>query len=510
MSRLPPLPRDSDRPVVQLGGDGGDSNQQLSFFFVQLLPGSEGPIERYRRFVEDVVKPRIESVPGVAQVEVQGGPPDDVRITLDLARAAALGIGIPDIARQAASATNVSAGQLDVGRRQYSLRYTGRYDAQDLGQLVLAWRDGQPVRLADLATVEMRPPERTFFSYQNGNPAIGLRIVRAPGANVLSTLEEVKKVVAELRDGPLEQRGLGIEQSFDASLFINRAVSLLVENLVVGAMLALLCVWWFMRDVRATVLIASTIPVCLLATFCVLDLAGRSINVISLAGLAFAVGMVVEGAIVVSGNIIRLKEGGMPIEQAAHDGTRQVVPALFASTATTIAVFLPVLFLKDVEGQIFADLALTISIAVAFSIVVAITVVAGAGGGGARPLARLSRQEFRLWRRLALADRSRDRVDSHAQAAARLGGRIAGRAAAVVLAADAEARLLAAGEARSDRRVLQLSAGHEPRGRQSRNRPHAAEAHGALHEGREGAAPQELVRTAVAGWRHDRRARHRG
>ena len=135
-----------------------------------------------------------------------------------------------------------------------------------------------------------------------------------------------------------------------------------------------------MRDVRATVVIASTIPICLLATFCALDLAGRSINVISLAGLAFAVGMVVEGAIVVSGNIIRLKEGGMPIEQAAHDGTRQVVPALFASTATTIAVFLPVLFLKDVEGQIFADLALTISIAVAFSIVVAITVVPAAAG----------------------------------------------------------------------------------------------------------------------------------
>jgi multidrug efflux pump subunit AcrB len=99
MSRLPPLPRDADRPFVQLGGEGGGSNEQLSFFFVQLLPGAEGPIERHRRLVDDVVKPRIESVPGVAQVEVQGGPPDDVRITLDLARAAALGIGIPDIAR---------------------------------------------------------------------------------------------------------------------------------------------------------------------------------------------------------------------------------------------------------------------------------------------------------------------------------------------------------------------------------------------------------------------------
>jgi multidrug efflux pump subunit AcrB len=379
MSRLPPMPRDVDRPVVQLGG-GGDSNQNLSFFFVQLLPGTEGPIDRYRRFIEDVVKPRIESVPGVALVNVNGGPPDDVRITVDLARAAGLGVSIPDIARQAASATNVSAGQLDVGRRQYSLRYTGRYDAEELGALVLAWRDGQPVRLADVATVEMRPPERSFFSYQNGNPAIGLELRRAPGANVLSTLEEVKKVVAELREGPLKQRGLGIEQSFDASLFIKRAVNLLIENLVVGALLALACVWWFMRDVRATVVIATTIPVCLLATFCALELGGRSINVISLAGLAFAVGMVVEGAIVVSGNIIRLKEGGMAIAEAAHEGTRQVVPALFASTTTTIAVFLPVLFLKDVEGQLFADLALTISIAVALSILVAITVVPAAAG----------------------------------------------------------------------------------------------------------------------------------
>jgi multidrug efflux pump subunit AcrB len=380
MSRLPPLPRDADRPIVQLGGNGGDANENLTFFFVQLLPGTPGPIDRHRRFIEDVVKPRIESVPGVSLVEVQAGPPEDVRITVDLARAAALGVGIPDIARQAASATNVSAGQLEVGRRQYSLRYTGRYDIEELGQLVLAWRDGQPVRLQDVATVRKQPPDPQFFAYQNGNPAISLRIQRAPGANVLETLEQVKVVVAELREGPLEERGLGIEQSFDASLFIKRAVNLLIENLVVGALLALLCVWWFMRDARATVVIASTIPVCLLATFCALQLGGRSINVISLAGLAFAVGMVVEGAIVVSGNIIRLKESGMPIDQAAHDGTRQVVPALFASTTTTVAVFLPVLFLEDVEGQIFADLALTISIAVALSILVAVTVVPAAAG----------------------------------------------------------------------------------------------------------------------------------
>ncbi|TLY59225.1 MAG: efflux RND transporter permease subunit [Gammaproteobacteria bacterium] len=360
INRLPPLPRDADRPSVSLGGDG-NTNETLSWFFVQLLPGSSGPIEAQRRFIEDTVRSRLEAIPGVAAVEVNAGPPDNVRITLDLARAAGLGISVPDVASRAASATNVSGGQLDVGRRQYTLRFTGRFSPEQLGALVLAWREGRPVRLADLATIDVGPPTRQFFAYQNGNPAIGIRVLRANGANVLATLDAVKAAVAELRAGPLTAHGLGIEQSFDASLFIRRAVRLLTENLVVGALLALLVVWWFMREWRVTLLIAATIPVCLCATFVVLDLCGRSLNVISLAGLAFAVGMVVEGAIVVSGNVVRLREGGMPLDDA--------------STATTVAVFVPVLFLKDVEGQLFGDLALTISIAVAISVVAALTLL---------------------------------------------------------------------------------------------------------------------------------------
>ncbi|SFM97187.1 efflux RND transporter permease subunit [Dokdonella immobilis] len=381
MNRVRSQPADADRPIIQLGGGQNDSNDSLSWFFVQLLPGTEGPIENHRSYIEDVIRPRIESVPGVASVNVNSGPPDDLRITVDLAKAAAFGIGIPEIAQRATRASDVSAGQIGLGRQQYTLRFTGRYKADDLGDLVLAWRDGRPIKLGDVATIEKRPPDQQFFVYQNGNPAIGLQVLRSPGANVLGTLEQVKKVVAELRDGELKSHGLGIEQSYDSSLFIHRAVNLLTENLIIGALLALACVWWFMRDWRATLLIAVAIPVCLLATFGALDLGGRTLNVISLAGLAFAVGMVVEGAIVVSGNIIRLKEGGMTPIEAARTGTREVVPALIASTVTTIAVFLPVLFLRDVEGQIFADLALTISIAVALSIVVAITVLPAAAGG---------------------------------------------------------------------------------------------------------------------------------
>lgn len=374
LNRTRPLPIDADRPNVTLG-EQGNSNETLSWFFVQLLPGTPGPIEAQRRFIEDTVRPKIESIPGVAAVDVNAGPPDEVHITLDLARAAALGISIPDIATRAASANNVSGGQLDVGRRQYTLRFTGRFSPEQLGALVLSWRDGRPVRLADVATIAVGPPVRQFFGYQNGNPAIGIQVFRANGANVLATLDAVKAAVAELRDGPLKAHGLGIEQSFDASLFIRRAVRLLTENLVVGALLALIVVWWFMREWRVTLLIAATIPVCLCATFVTLDLFGRSLNVISLAGLAFAVGMVVEGAIVVSGNVVRLREGGMPLDAACRKGARQVAGALIASTATTIAVFVPVLFLKDVEGQLFGDLALTISIAVGISIVAALTLL---------------------------------------------------------------------------------------------------------------------------------------
>src|SRR5438876_598537 len=121
INRLPPLPRDADRPSVSLGGDG-NTNETLSWFFVQLLPGTSGPIEAQRRFIEDTVRSRLEAIPGVAAVEVNAGPPDNVRITLDLARAAGLGISVPDVASRAASATNVSGGQRDAGPRRSTLR----------------------------------------------------------------------------------------------------------------------------------------------------------------------------------------------------------------------------------------------------------------------------------------------------------------------------------------------------------------------------------------------------
>jgi multidrug efflux pump subunit AcrB len=397
MNRLPPLPRDASPPVVQAGAD--NANNSLTFFFVQKLPGTPGDILDYRQMIEDRIVPRISAVKGVAGVEINGGAEEELTITLNLERAAAFGIQIPEIAAQAARATDMSGGVIESGRREYILRFAGRYSPEALGELILAWRDGRPIRLGDVATVEVKRPEQRFYTYQNGNPAIGLRILRESGANVLDTLDEVKKVVAEVRETELRPRGLEIAQSFDASVFINRAIGLLSGSLFAGVALAVGCLWWFLRDVRATALIACAIPISLFATFIVLKLTGRSLNVISLAGLAFAVGMVMDAAVVVAENIVRLRESGLSAAQAAFEGTRQVGGALVASTLTTVAVFLPVIFMEDVEGQLFADLALTISLAVGISLVIAVTVLPAAAGRWLRQ--RPSDDSGRNWARVS-------------------------------------------------------------------------------------------------------------
>jgi multidrug efflux pump subunit AcrB len=286
-----------------------------------------------------------------------------------------MGLPLTDIAESASRSADVSGGFVDVGRRQYTLRFEGRYNPEQLRDQVMEWRDGQPVRLGDVAEVRVAPGQRNDMVYQNGNPAMGVRIDRANGANVLAALTEVKAAMEELRAGPIADLGLDVAQSFDASVFIKRAVTLVTNNLLLGVILAIGVLWWFLRDTRGTLLIATSIPVSLLTTFIVLQLTGRSLNVISLAGLAFAVGMVLDAAIVVSENIVRLREKGELPEAAALKGTGQVQGALLASTATTVAIFLPVLFLKDVEGQLFADLALTIAIAVCASLLVALTIL---------------------------------------------------------------------------------------------------------------------------------------
>ncbi|MCG8441987.1 MAG: efflux RND transporter permease subunit [Caulobacterales bacterium] len=375
INRLPPLPADADGPDVILSGFN-DSNTTLSFFFIQSLPGDPLPLPSHVSWVADTVVPRIESVEGVSRAELQWGRASrELAVTLDPFRAAELGVTIPDIAAALADNADVSAGQAAVGRRRYTLRFEGEYDPAELEAMVVDWRDGRPVTIGDVADVDITFGERTSFTYQNGNPALGMRVFRENGANLLATLERVKAEIAEINATIAAERQLHIAQSFDASVFINRAISLLRNNLVIGVSLAVFGLWLFLRRARATLLISLTIPICLLSTFIVLQLLGRTLNVISLAGLAFATGMVLDAAIVMLENIVRRRESGEDPETAAAEGAGQVWGALLASTTTTVAIFLPIVFLEDVEGQIFADLAITIAVGVSLSLLAAVTVL---------------------------------------------------------------------------------------------------------------------------------------
>lgn len=377
LNRVPHYPDDADEPV--LSNVGGDS-RAIAWFIISNAEGNERDIATYKNYVEEVVQTRFERVPGVALSEVFGGREQEIRITFDPYKMASLGIELPEAAKRAAGNEDVSAGTVDVGKRRYSIRFAGKFAARELGDLILDWRDNRPVLLRDVAVVERRMVDRTNFVLTKGRLAIAVNAHRENGVNVLDVMTGLQQAVTELEQGPLKRANLTINQVYDETIYIYSAIELLRNNLLLGILLAVGVLWWFMRRLRATLIVAMAIPLSLLVAFIVMRISGATLNVISLAGLAFAVGMVLDAAIVVLENIVRLRESGEQAEHAALKGASQVWGALLASTVTTVAIFLPVVFLKDEAGQLFADLALTIAVAVTASLVVALTIVPTAAG----------------------------------------------------------------------------------------------------------------------------------
>ncbi len=373
MNRVPRYPPDTDEPIIYAGR--GEFGSAIAWFSLRALPGSGVDIAQFQDFAEDVIQARIERVAGIADSAAFGGRPSEVRITFDPYQAAAYNIDILNIARLAGNNTDASGGFSDVGRREYTVRYNGQYDLDEFAGMVLAWRDGQPVRLSDVATVERTLMDSSGTLSQNGGPSIAINAQADSGVNVLAVMEDLKRVVAELDAGPARRAGLFIEQDYDETVYIKQSIRMLRWNLLAGIALAVAILWWFMRRWRATVIVSLAIPVSLFLAFAALYISGRTLNIISLAGLAFAMGMVMDAAIVVLENIVRLREQGRQGEDAAHAGTEQVWAALVASTATTVAIFLPILFIKDIAGQLFSDLAFTLATAVLTSLLIAITIV---------------------------------------------------------------------------------------------------------------------------------------
>ena len=256
--------------------------------------------------------------------------------------------------------------------------------------MVLEWRDGRPVLLTDVAVVEQTYQDRTGILTLDGEPAIALGINAETGVNVIEVVEGLKVAVKELNDGILEKENLRLIQMYDESAYIDDSMSLVRNNLFLGMLLAVGVLWWFLRKFRATLIVAVAIPISIVVTLVVMNILGRSLNIISMAGLAFAVGMVLDSAIVVLENIVRLREKGESNDVAATKGAAQVGGALLASTATTVSIFLPIAFLEAVSGQLFADLAITISASVVISLIIALTVIPTASS---KLLAKVSEED---------------------------------------------------------------------------------------------------------------------
>ncbi|MEJ2172772.1 MAG: efflux RND transporter permease subunit [Woeseiaceae bacterium] len=373
LNQVPRYPTDVTEPQIYAGQSSFGA--QIAWFSLTRVPGNDRPMASYEDFVREVVKARIERVHGVSKSNAYGGRQNEVRITFDPYEAAALGIDIPTLAGLTGNNNDTSGGFSEVGRRQYTLRYAGKYDLDEFGDMVLDWRGGNPVRLRDIATVEVTMRDADGFMMQNGEDSIAFDTQVEQGVNVLEVMENLKIAIEELRAGPLARAGLEVRQAYDESTYIEDSIAMLRTNLLLGISLAIGILWWFMRRFRATFMVALAIPMSLFTAFVVMQMTGRTLNMISLAGLAFATGMVLDAAIVALENIVRLREAGSDSEGAATKGSQQVWPALLASTTTTVIIFVPIVFLKDVSGQLFADLALVISVAVIASLFVALTII---------------------------------------------------------------------------------------------------------------------------------------
>ncbi|MEO0420904.1 MAG: efflux RND transporter permease subunit [Pseudomonadota bacterium] len=373
LNRVPSYPADVDEPIINIGQD--ENRSAIAWFAVRPLPGQAIDMAAQQDFVDDVIVTAIERVPGISSASAFGGRASEVRITFDPYKAAAYGIEIPALAATTGGNNDTSGGFNEVFRRQYTMRFAGKPSLEEFGELVLDWADGSPVRLRDIATVEKTLVDRSGILSQNGGPSIAFNAQPQTGVNVLEVMAGLKETVASLNDGVVGRRGMFIRQVYDETVYIESSIGMLRTNLLLGITLAVVILWWFMRKLRATVIVALAIPVSLFFAFTALQFSGRTLNIISLAGLAFAMGMVLDAAIVVLENIVRLREQGKSSAEAAHDGASQVWAALVASTATTVAIFLPILFLRDVAGQLFADLAFTLAVAVVTSLIIAITII---------------------------------------------------------------------------------------------------------------------------------------
>ena len=374
LNQVPEYPDEAEEPVLV---SSGSEQNAIAWIILERLNGDNTGIETEYQFVKDFVKPRFERIPGVAESEIYGGVEPEMQVTFDPNTLAAHDITIAEVATALSRENeNISAGDFDEGKRKFIARTVGQYQSpNDVANVVIKYINGAPIYVHDVAEVRLGYAKPSATVSEKGRPTIAVNAKRQTGANVLQVMTGVRAAITEMNAGLLKERGLRLRQVYDETEYIESAINLVRQNLFVGGTLAVLVLILFLRSINSTLIIATAIPISVVGTFLMMTFFGRNINVISLAGLAFAVGMVLDAAIVVLENIDRHRGLGEGRVEAAYKGTTEVWGAVLASTLTTMAVFVPVVYVQEEAGQLFKDIAIAISCAVALSLIVSITVI---------------------------------------------------------------------------------------------------------------------------------------
>jgi HAE1 family hydrophobic/amphiphilic exporter-1 len=374
LDQVKQYPDNTDKPTIK---SGGRHEKAIAWLILRALDGYKGVLSHEYDFCDEHVKPRLERIPGVASTNIYGGQERELQVVVDSEAMAARNITIPDLMRALdVENRNISAGNFDEGKRRYIARTVGEYKSpEDVAKVIVKRVNGVPITVGDVARVSLGYEDINVVVRHEGIPTIVINAVRETGTNVLIVMKRLREALDELNSGILKDRGLYIEHAYDETSYIYSAIRLVRQNIFVGGTLAIIVLFVFLRSFTSTLIVALAIPISVVGTFLLMTFFGRNINVVSLAGMSFAIGMVVDNSIVVFENIFRHREMGKNRRQAAYDGTVEVWGAVLASTLTTVAVFLPVIFIEEEAGQLFRDIAIAISSAVVLSLLVSITVI---------------------------------------------------------------------------------------------------------------------------------------
>ena len=380
LDRVNGYPEEADEPTLDTAGS---EDSPIAWFIINRVEGNDRPIHEYGDFLQDVIRDRIERVKGVSRVNIYGSSEREIQITVEPQLMARYGLTVSDVIQSLRAANaSTSAGDVDESKRRYVIRIVGELNTLEaIRQVVLRSDTNQAsgrlarVTMGDIATVSFGYKDPTATIRLLGQPSVAFNAVRETGANVIETMAGIAEAVEELNRFAVPDQQLTLRQVYDETVYIKSAIQLVRQNIWVGGTLAAIILLLFLRSFGATLVISLAIPVSVIGAFVAMAALGRSINVISLAGLAFAVGMVVDAAIVVLENIYRLREKGLSGREAALRGASEVWGAVLVSALTTVMVFIPILVMKLEVGQLFRDIAVAISVAVMLSLVVSITVI---------------------------------------------------------------------------------------------------------------------------------------